>query len=173
MNSKKMKVTFIATVIASLIIIVTLFLPFASATESNRGQLLENSEYGSLADTGLTNEDLTDVSLFEYVRVYSYLAENEYTRTVAIVCMSTIIAFAFFAVMTFLFSILKKPIAIIIFDVLAMLDFLIIRFDYSSRGVVPSQSYNWGFANYIIFIFGLLVLAGAIVMLVGKRKKKE
>lgn len=172
MNSK-MKVTFIATVIASLVIIVTLFLPFASATESNREQLLENSELGSLVDTGLTNEDLTDVSLFEYVRVYSYLAENEYTRAVAIVCISTIIAFAFFAVMTFLFSILKKPIAIIIFDVLTMLDFLIIRFDYSSRGVVPSRSYNWGFANYIIIIFGLLVLAGAIVMLVEKRKKKK
>lgn len=173
MNSKKMNVTFIATVIASLMLIATLFLPFVSATESNRERLLKYPEYENIETAGLTNADLTDISLFEYVKVYSHMAKNDILRGVSIICLSIIAAFAVFSIMTLLFSILKKPIAIIIFNILAMLDFWAIRFDFSDRGVVPSQSYNWGVANYIVFVFGVLILAGAIVMLVGKKVKKE
>lgn len=173
MNSKKMNVTFIATVIASLVLIATLFLPFASATESNREQLLKYPEYENMEIAGLTNADLTDISLFEYVKVYSYMAKNDISKAISIVCLSILAAFAVFSIMTLLFSILKKPIAIIIFNVLALLDFWIIRFDFSDRGVVPSQSYNWGIANYIVLVFGVLILAGAIAMFVGKKAKKK
>lgn len=173
MNTKKMKVTFIATVILSLLLIVTLFLPFASATDSNREQLLKNPEYENVEIASLTNADMTEVSLFEYVKVYSYMAKNDILKSVSIVCMSIVIAFAVLSVITLLFSILRKPIAIIIFDVLAMINFLVIRFDFSDRGVIPSSSYNWGYANYIVFILGALILAGAIIMLIGKIQEKR
>ena len=168
-----MKVTFIATVILSLLMIVTVFLPFASATDSNREQLLKNPEYENVETASLTNADMTDISLFEYVRIYSYTAKNDILKSVSIACMSIVIAFAVLSVITLLFSILRKPIAIIVFDVLAMINFWIIRFDFSDRGVVPSDSYNWGYANYIVFILGALILVGAIIMLVGKLRSKK
>ena len=77
--------------------------------------------------------------------------------------------------MSILFTVLKKPIAITIFSLLAFGVFSIQNFDYTDRGVIPSSTYDWGVAYYAFYIAFLVALVGAVLMLVFKIicKKKQ
>ena len=70
-------------------------------------------------------------------------------------------------------SLLKKAIGIIIFDFLALGIFLLMHFDYADRGVLPTNSYGWGMANYLTYIVGIVVAIGAVWLFVEKRKIKK
>ena len=110
----------------------------------------------------------------KYARIYAAGAKSlEAVKAVAIMGIIIISAYALFAVLTLLMTILKKSIAVIVFDILTLLDFWLIRFDFSDRGVIPSSRYDWGIASYLPYFLGVVVLAGAIWMLVEKKKMKE
>lgn len=172
--NKKVAIPFGITLAGVVLMIIMLFLPYASATSEYKEVLNQNKEGIFAQEIGMTNADAVHISLVKYARIYVAGAKSlEAVKAVAIMGIIIISAYALFAVLTLLMTILKKSIAVIVFDILALLDFWLIRFDFSDRGVIPSSRYGWGIASYLPYFLGVVVLAGAIWMLVEKKKMKE
>lgn len=172
-KSKKFLYPFLAMLMGSLLLVATLFMPFASATEDYKERLEEYSDLMYIEELDMTNGDAINISLFEFARIYSVAAEMGLSKNVSIVYMVIIAAFGVFALLTLLFSVLKKPIAAIIFDLLAFGVFRITKWDFEERGVIPNSSYDWGMAQYICYIGIIIVVLGAVAFLVAKIKDKK
>ena len=71
------------------------------------------------------------------------------------------------------FAFLKKPVAVIIFNILSFGVFNLQNWDYTDRGVIPSSSYDWGAGYYIFYVAAFVTLAGAIWLLVNKILAKK
>ena len=74
---------------------------------------------------------------------------------------------------TLLMTLIKKPIGIIIFDLLTMGAFKIICFDFEDRGVIPNNSFSWGIVYYLVYVIGVIIFTGAIWLFIEKRKAKK
>lgn len=121
----------------------------------------------------MTNEEAINISLFEFARIYSVAAEMGMSKSVSIACIVIIAAFGVFALLTLLFSALKKPIPAIVFNLLAFVVFRITKWDFEDRGVIPNSNYDWGIAQYICYIGVIVVVVGAVALLVVKIKDKK
>lgn len=175
-KSKKLLYPFLAMLIGSLILIVTIFMPFSSAKGDYKKGLEALPETVIDKELDMTNKDAVNISLFEYARIYSAAAKtggNNEARTISIICIVLIAAFGAFAVLTLLFSLLKKPIAAIIFNLLAFIVFCVTKWDFKDRGVIPNFNYDWGIAQYICYIGIIIVMVGAVAFLVLKNKDKK
>lgn len=172
-KSKKFLYPFLAMLIGSLMLIVTLFMPFASATEDYKERLVEYSDSMYVEELDMTNEEAINISLFEFARIYSVAAEMGMSKSVSIACIVIIAVFGAFALLTLLFSALKKPIPAIIFNLLAFAVFRITKWDFEDRGVIPNSNYDWGMAQYICYIGIIVVVVGAVALLVAKIKDKK
>lgn len=172
-KNKKFLYPFIAMLIGSLMLVVTLFIPFASATEDYKESLEEYSDSMYVEELNMTNEEAINISLFEFARIYSVAAEMGMSKSVSIACIVIIAAFGVFALLTLLFSALKKPIPAIVFNLLAFVVFRITKWDFEDRGVIPNSNYDWGIAQYICYIGVIVVVVGAVALLVVKIKDKK
>ena len=172
-KSKKFLYPFVAMLIGSLMLIVTLFMPFASATEDYKERLVEYSDSMYVEELDMTNEEAINISLFEFARIYSAAAEMGMSKSVSIACIVIIAVFGAFALLTLLFSAIKKPIPAIIFNLLAFAVFRITKWDFEDRGVIPNSNYDWGMAQYICYIGIIVVVVGAVALLVAKIKDKK
>lgn len=172
-KSKKFLYPFLTMLIGSLMLIVTLFMPFASATEDYKERLVEYSDSMYVEELDMTNEEAITISLFEFARIYSVAAEMGMSKSVSIACIVIIAVFGAFALLTLLFSAIKKPIPAIIFNLLAFAVFRITKWDFEDRGVIPNSNYDWGMAQYICYIGIIVVVVGAVALLVAKIKDKK
>lgn len=164
---------FIAVLIGSLMLVATIFMPFATATDDYKEYLQEYSDEMYAEELDMTNGDAINISLFEFGKLYAAASEMGMSESIAIACLILIIGYGVLSVLTLLFSVLKKPIAAIIFNLLSFGIFYLTRWDFEDRGVIPSNSYDWGFAQYICYIGVLIVLIGAVALLVVKIKNKK
>lgn len=172
-TKKRMKVSFVVTLIATILMAATVFLPFASANDDYRERLQKYGDEYYVEEIGMTNEDATDISLVEFIRMYAEAANQGMQKDICIACIVIISIFTGFALLSIVFAGFKKPIAVIIFDILAILAFRITQWDFEDRGVIPSSSYEWGCVSYLAYILGVLVLAGAVWMIIDKKKMKK
>ena len=157
----KRLISCIIALIGSIMLIATLFLPFASATEKYREQLEKFPDTMYAEEIGMTNKDAVNISLFEFGKIYSSTAAAQNAQAVSITCVVMISAFAIFALLSAIFSLLKKPIAIMIFN-------LLLKWDFNDRGVLPSSRYDCGMAQYFCYFGVAIVFVGAIIMLLIK-----
>ena len=171
--SKNTVYPFWITLAGALLMAVMLFLPYASATEDFEKELMESPEQTYSMSTEMTNEEVVNISLFDYIKIDCAGMDYAATKAVAVANLVVILIFGVFVLLTILMSILKKPIATIVFDVLAIIAFTVIHFDFSDRGIIPSSKYDWGIANYLTYILGVIVLAGAVWQFIEKRKAKK
>lgn len=164
----KRLISCIIALIGSIMLIATLFLPFASATEKYREQLEKFPDTMYAEEIGMTNKDAVNISLFEFGKIYSSTAAAQNAQAVSITCVVMISAFAIFALLSAIFSLLKKPVAIMIFNVLSLATFLLLKWDFNDRGVLPSSRYDCGMAQYFCYFGVAIVFVGAIIMLLIK-----
>ena len=162
---RKMLCPFIITLIGAILMLVMLLLPYASANSEHKDYLIEHSD-----EIGMTNSEAVNISLVEFVRIYSEAINENINKETSIVCIAIIAIFAVFALITIILTLLKKPIGIIISDLLALVIFSIIHFDFKDRGVIPNRSYDWGITNYLTYIVGGVIIIGAVWMLIAKRR---
>ena len=104
--------------IGSAILLLTLFMPFASATDEYKEALEKFSDSMYIEELNMTNEEAINISLFEFIRIYSSETGKEISNDLSIVYVVVIAAFAVFALLTLLFSILRKSIPVIVFNIL-------------------------------------------------------
>ncbi|MBM6676126.1 hypothetical protein H6A07_05155 [Olsenella uli] len=164
-NVQPKTVAVVAGVVAAILLVAAFFLPYASATEEYRAAL------GMLSQNpfGLENGELADVSLFEYVRIYL----NAASETFAAVYVPLTVAPAVLGVLTVFFAALRKPIPSIAFSVLTVAVTFLLNWDFEDRGVIPSDSYDWGIAKWVYLVAGVAVIACAVWQIVLRRKAKR
>lgn len=175
MNTEKVKKTpysFLITLTGAILMLAMLVLPYASAKREYKEYLKNNKDKMYAEEIGMTNSAAVNISLIEFIRIYSNAAQQERYKAVGIACIIMIVIYAIFAALTFLMAMLRKPIGIMIFDLLTLGIFGLIHFDFEDRGVIPSSSYNWGITNFLTYIVGAVIIAGAVWMFVEKRRVK-
>lgn len=172
--NKKLLIPFVLVLICSVVMITTLFMPYATASDEYSKVLNAYPDEVVYEGFDMVAEDMTNISMVEYANVYRTLSEQIWgNSSYGIFYVILVALIGGLSLLTLLFAILKKPIAIMIFDILAFGVFSVQNWDYKDRGVIPSSSYDWGMAYYIFYIVAVLALIGAIWMLIIKVKNKK
>lgn len=153
------------TIVFAVLLVVAFFLPYASAVEEYRSAL------GQLSGNpfGVANEELADISLFEYARIYL----NAAPETFVAVYVPLTVAPAVLGVLTLLFSVLRKPVPAIVFSVFTLGVTSLLSWDFEDRGVIPSDTYDWGVARWVYLVAGVAVIACAIWQIVLRRRARR
>ena len=157
-QNKKQLIPSWLMIIASFSLAGAFFLPYVTATDAGRN-LLGASEI--------------NVSLLGMIKIHRDLAATPPYELVGTIVLVLIGLIALFTVLSLLFSLLKKPLPTLIFAVLNFAVFSVLKWDLTDRRVIPSGLYNWGFSCYYLYIGSVLLFAGAIWLLVVKRKAKK
>lgn len=165
------------SIIAAAVLVVAFFLPYAAGTEEFHEGLggLTSLSVNPYAETlGMTNDDIADLSLFEYVRIYSSAGELGMPEEFAVVYVPLTVAPAVLGILTLLFAVLRKPVPAIVFSALTVAMTLFLNWDFADRGVIPSDMYDWGIARWLYLVAGIAVAACAIWQIVlRKRARRE
>lgn len=170
---KGIAITSAAAIVGALLMMVALFLPFASATNDYKERLMSYPDSIYSEEANMKNRDVVHISLVEFIKIDSAAINMKISSSVATANMVVIIAFASFAALTLLFSILKKPIPVLIFDVISLAVIQLIKFDFEDRGVIPSSLYDWGAAHIICYIGIAVAAVGAVLLLILRIKDKR
>lgn len=172
-NFSKIKYPRLITQIASFFLFMMLFLPFATATKEYKEYLLESPNAMHIEEIGMTNSEAVSLSLFDYVRIYLEAFEQGYQEEQCMIGIAMIALFALVSLLCVFLSLCKRPVGIIVFNLLAMVLLWLNHFDFEDRGVLPNSRYDWGAANYITYVLGVIILVGAIWLLREKKKEKR
>ena len=159
--------------LGSILLIISLFLPFASATDDYKDYLEAHPDRMADAEINMTNQDAIDLSLVDFGRIYAYGTSLEGYETLSMICLVIIIVYALCALLSVLWGLLNKPILLLLTNLLAMGAFSLLKWDFSDRGVIPSSQYHWGFAQYACYLGILLLFIGAVMIFLEKRKQKR
>ena len=144
MLNKKLKKSWIITIVCAALMIIAIWLPYITFTEE-AGRIysdIEGSESFSLVKMGGVDSDLQKI-----VMIYLGLA-----------------------VVALIMGILKKAIGAIIFSVVGMGWLTLLNMTTSSADMTYAK---FGLANYVIYIAGVGVIVGAIMMIKAKRAIKK
>ncbi len=164
----------LVTLFGTILMAVTVFLPYSTAIDE-RAEFIKNMPDAVIyEDLDMTASDLYNVSMIEYAKVYSGLSEqllgNSLYGVIYVIFVSLI---GGLSLISLLFALVRKPIAVVVFNLMAFAVFLMQNWDYTDRGVIPSSSYGWGIGYYIFFFGTVIAIIGAILMLIAKIKSKE
>ena len=146
-----------------LLEVIALFLPYAAA---------KDMEYATYV-TDETGMNAINPSMVDFIRIYmssdiEFVAGGQAYLTLGITA-----AIGVFALLAFLFAMLRKPIAAMVFDVLSMLAFALQNYDFSDRGVVPSDTFAWGWGMYLYVVAFILTVACAIWTMIDRRRMRK
>lgn len=171
-HAGKKSIPVIVGIVCSVLIVVALFLPYATATPDGAAYLENHSGQSVMQGFDLTADQMTNMSLVDFARAYSALAEHSYQQLSGIY-MGLVVAMAAAALLMALCFAKRRPIGALVFDVLAFGIFSLQNADYASRGVVPSANYDWGIAYYLVFAALAVAALAAIWLFVEKRRAKK
>lgn len=173
MKKNVMLYSALAAILGAILLIITIFIPFASANDEYKEYLMSHSDSVYSEEANMTNKNAVNISLAEFIKIDSAIVEMGVSKEILIANMVVIFAFCFFAVLTLLFSLLRKPIAIFIFDIISFAAIRVVKFDFEDRGIIPSNSYDWGIALVICYIGIVIVAVSAVILLIAKIKNKK
>lgn len=172
-NIKKM-IPFIATLIGAVLMAAAIFMPYSKAIGNHAERIEDDPDAVVYEDPDITAGELLNVSMFEYAKLYLTVGEDMWDNSFPVILYTSLVALiGLFALLAVLFTLLKKPVRVIVFDILAFIVFVIQNWDYSDRGVVPSRKYDWGAGYYVFFVAAAVVFIGAILMKISQSKAKK
>ena len=154
---------FIAMLLGALILAASFLLPFGTARKEYREWLSAAPDRIYDEELNMTRRGAINLSLIELARAFGKAGNLDSSFS-----MGTIIAAAVFALLTLLFAVLKKPIPAIVFTMLALGAFLLIRGTFSE-----SSSYKLGCACWFAFIGIAAEMFGSILTLAERAKMKK
>ncbi|OZG60023.1 hypothetical protein BLEM_2198 [Bifidobacterium lemurum] len=162
-SDQRIIIPWIVSIVGSVVMAASVLLPYGAAKDAE--SLSAMSE--------LIGEDLVNPSMAKFAQVYMAHAGEYINELQAYITLGITTAIAVFSLLALLFAVLKKPIATIVFAILALLVFLAQSFDFSNRGVVPSDNYGWGIGYYALFAGIIVTIVGAIWMFAAHRQAKK
>ena len=156
--NEKIKIPYFVALLGVVILIISIFLPYLNAVGAT-AELIELAESMGV-DSGIT----ATPSMMSVNEVYtSVYGEDDGTIVNVIV-----IAFGVLAALTAVFVFLKKPIAVIIFNLIACGAFVFLNWA-TKEDLVGEDKYAWGIGYYLILIAAIAVFVGAVWMIVAKK----
>ena len=165
--NEKLKLPFVVALIGVLILIVGMFLPYMTAVGDMAEYIEKNPDRVEIKELDLTASDLKDISVVSVRQ----LITGVYGQDDGVIANVIVMVFGGLA-LTALFTILKKPIAVMIFDLFTCGTFAFLNFLMKEDFIDPDK-YAWGIGYYAIVIAFAIVFAGAIWMLVKKIAAKK
>lgn len=159
-------------IVSAVALVAAFFLPYLSATPEYRESLDALGELASFED-GVSG--YADVSLFDYVRVYGAVGEAD---AGAISTASSMIVAVYaipvvLAVLILLFSLLRKPTAMLVFGVPMFAYTFWISSLYGQWGSAGTGVYDLGVAHWVYLVAGAAVIVFAIWLFVLKHQAKK
>lgn len=171
-QKKRLWISQIIILISVVAILLSLFLPYMKATEEyeDRLDLLE----ALAAEDGIDTDAMKSMSIAEWVWFYNYAAKEDEGHYEGSDVMMNIVAVLLvaFTMLILLLGFKKKPVGIMIFDVLLLGAYSFENFVHVQLEVVP-YNYTWSLAYYLFFVAIAVVFVGAIWLIVDKAKSKK
>lgn len=161
--NEKLKLPFIVALIGVLVLVVGMFLPYMTAVGEMGEYIEKNPDRIEIKDLELTASDLKDIPMISV----SHIITGIYGEDDGTIANVIVMVFGGFLVLTALFVILKKPIAVIIFDLFTYGAFAFLNTSMKEDFIDPDK-YAWGIGYYAITLAFIAVIAAAIWMLVKK-----
>ncbi len=159
--NKKITTSTIIILAGILIMWIAFFCPYLSATDGAK-KLLDS--YG-LKQTNLSIIDMA----YSSSQLINYASSGSLLKYLP---FSGIILLGIFSLLNVIFSVVKKPVAVIVFDILSLVIFLITDLNIRGNMAFSKTYYSHSFAYYIFYLSALIVFVGAIGLLKEKRKAK-
>ncbi|MBE6776541.1 MAG: hypothetical protein E7542_00300 [Ruminococcaceae bacterium] len=170
---KKLLIPFIIALVGAVLVVLCLFLPYASATDEFAAALDSSPNSIISQDLRISTNDMKNVSVVDFSYMYSALSYSLFGGNDGYFYIGMVIAIGLFGLLCTLFTLVKKATPIIVFSFLNLLIVAFQNYDYYLRGVIGNEVYDWGIAVYLFYIAAALSLIGAIWMLVVKIKLKK
>ena len=151
-NNSILLVSMFTALVGSVLMLVSLLLPYITGG------------YG----------DIQSYSMVSYVKL-AFDEGNKYagTSVFGVIMLVMVIIIGLFSLLSFVFSLARKPIPVLIFTVLACIAFCVQCWDFTDRGVIGENALSWGSAFYAFIIGVIIALAGAVFMLIQKIRIKK
>ena len=167
---KKPKITtpFIATLIGVLIMVIALFLPYMTAVGDMAEYIEKYPDRVEIESLEMTASDLANVPVISVSNIITGVYGEDDGQIANII----VIVFCGCLALTALLAILKKPIAVMIFDLLTGGVFFFLNF-LMKEDFISDDKYAWGIGYYAILIAAIAIFAGAIWLLVTKVSLKR
>ena len=170
---KMRKIAVVVSIVAAALLVAAFFLPYAAGSQEFRDGLSSMSLNPYSETLGMSNQDLADISLFEYVRIYSSSGELGMSEAFSMLYTALTAAAGVLGVLTLLFALVRKPIPVVVFSVLTVALSLLLSWDFEDRGVIPSTIYDWGVARWVYLAAGVAAVALAIWQIVLRKQSKR
>lgn len=167
-KNSKIMFPFVVTLVSVLIMVVALFLPYMTAAGDMAKYIEEHPDRIEIESLGLTASDLANIPIISMGKIDAGVFGDEDGMVVNIILM----VFGGFLVLTALFAILKKPIAVMIFNLLAGGVFFFFNF-LTGRVYIGEDKYAWGIGYYTVMVAVVAVFVGAVWLLVTKMRLKR
>ena len=176
-KNEKVVIAFVIALAGALVLILSFFLPYSSATTEYR-MLLEAYPDTMLYDEiNLPAKDAINISMLEYAKIYMFTMDIPFYKLISVSCLVLISLILLFSLLTLLFAVLRKPIPLLIFDILTFATFRLLCWDFMDRGIILTSTYVWGASYYLYHVGAAIAFAGAIALLIidmnAKRQAKS
>ena len=166
---KQTMLPFIIAMIGALVMVACVFLPYSTATEERAEWIDKYSDTVVLEEMDLTAADMKNVSMAKYAQIYFTMSEEYWHDSTVGIFYIVLVAFiGGGALVAVLFALGRKPIGSILFGAASYGVFHMLNWDFTDRGVIPSDSYEWGIAHTIFPIAAVILIVGAAWMFVKK-----
>ena len=166
--NKKLTVPFVVALAGILVVVIALFLPYMTAVGEMAEYIEKFPDRIEIESLDLTAGDMANISVISV----SKLITGIYGEDDGVIANAIVFVFGGFLVLTALFTILKKPIAIMIFDLLSFGTFAFLNF-LMKEDFIGADKYAWGVGYYIMLMAIVVVFASAVWMLVKKIVEKK
>ena len=155
-------------IILSVIMIISLFAPYISATGDFADNLKEHSAEIIYSKENLTAKDMINISMVEVPR--KVFVEREDDMMISTILVSLI---GVFSLLVLLLGIFKKPIAVLTFNIFSLAVYIFQNKSYASFFGFPNDRYIWGFGYYLFYIVSAIIFISAILLLIAKIRAKK
>ena len=166
--NKRLKLPFVVVLIGVLILIAGMFLPHMTATGELAEYIEKYPDRIEIEEFDMTASDLKNIPMVLMGRI----AASAYNEEEGILFNVIVIVFASLSALTALFVILKKPIAVMIFELITCGSFAVLNLA-TTADFFSADKYARGIGYYAIVLAFVIVFAGAIWMLVKKIAAKK
>ena len=170
----KINVLKIIIIIACVIGIIGIFLPYEASTKEYKDYLQKNPTTMNVEEINLTNKGAVNISILENFKLYLYGISNGNSSMAGVSMINLILTIVLIVsiILILVFTIFNKRILNIIFGILLLGSSLLMNFDITDRGVIPSSRYTYGFAYYLYPIIAIVIIISIIILMVKNKKDK-
>ena len=166
--NKKLTIPFIISLVGVLLVVIALFLPYLTAVGEIAEYIEKFPDRIEIESLDLTAGDMANIPVISV----SKLITGIYGEDDGAIANASVFVFGGFLALSALFAILKKPIAIMIFNLLTFGTFAFLNF-LMKEDFIGADKYAWGVGYYIILLAVIVAFAGAAWMLVKKIMEKK